>query len=393
MKEEIIQIFNNQVVPEAETGIIKIDGWNFNIRFSINQNSAKTMIASTSFIERDSEKDFIQENKDIVITVKNPDRFYELLVEYTEKMYEFIVSNPGFYSIDNLYFEGKKDCIIKGILSTVWINATEENFKNPESFLETRISFLEDKTTLEYLGKEMIGEKIELLDNSYISSSICKQNPVAHETPYVFTSKIQKEIDGRIETFELPNISYGIKDDTCYVYSIQNSKSNQLSRTPYQKKINRLLYQAEKNVHEEYKEESIKDISEPHLFALTIFFKFIGIKEVIIPDYLPIRYNAKIRVLNNKIRKLEKTTNKEELENIIASLEQEIDKIQDNITQKYLRTFRRLEYHFPKLSVTSYPYEVDNYMHMKTKMLDDPENNHILYEVYKSIAFDKNRRK
>lgn len=384
MKQEILQIFYNQVVPEANTGLIQIGGWNFNIRFFLKIKD----LPIQKFDEKKDYIEFIPENKEIVITVQNIETFHELLVEYTEKMYAFIVDNPKFYNIDNLYFEGNRENILKGILSTVWINATEENFKNPEQFLKMRIQFLEDENSLNDLNAKFIGEKIGTLDDSQIEVEIKKQNPFAHETPYVFTSQIQKELNGNIETFNLPNISYGIYDDKCYIYSIQNKSKKNDQLTPYQKKINRLLYQANKDVLDDYEEENIRDISQPHLFALTIFLKFINVEKVVVPCYLPIRYNAKIRVLNNKLNQIKDYTEKQ-VEDIKQELEKDVDKIQENIIQKYLRTFRRLEYHFPNFKIVSFPYDVDNNMHIHIKREKYQNQDHVLYDVYNSMNFEK----
>ena len=39
--------------------------------------------------------------------------------------------------------------------------------------------------------------------------------------------------------------------------------------------------------------------------------------------------------------------------------------IQRNLSDKLIRNFRRLAYHFNNINILSYPYEVDEMMHFK----------------------------
>lgn len=78
---------------------------------------------------------------------------------------------------------------------------------------------------------------------------------------------------------------------------------------------------------------------------------------------------------------------KQEIEN----LKVENNRIQNNIINKYLRIFRRLNYHFPNFLITSYPYELDNSMHIKLRDYDTYF--HILNEVYESASFNSKKIK
>lgn len=89
-----------------------------------------------------------------------------------------------------------------------------------------------------------------------------------------------------------------------------------------------------------------------------------NISNVNIVDFMPIRYKAKKFALNKKLTKLQKTLTKEELDNMKINIQKEQEKIQNNMTDKLLRNFRRLEYH-GFINITSYPKDIDSNMHIK----------------------------
>ena len=126
------------------------------------------------------------------------------------------------------------------------------------------------------------------------------------ETPYCFECCLVGD-----EEYLLPIVSYGISDDTCYIYAIQDF--NKHESTPYHNKIKRMLYKLNKGVLEseskdyiEYKngssyfyQENISDVSPGAILALTIFLNEIqkyGINKVKVIPYLPVRYENKIKV-------------------------------------------------------------------------------------------------
>jgi hypothetical protein len=82
----------------------------------------------------------------------------------------------------------------------------------------------------------------------------------------------------------------------------------------------------------------------------------------------------------------------EQLATIKNKWEEEQLRIQRNVTEKLIRNFRRLDFHFDGLNITAYPQDIDDFMHMK---LDDdlrPNNpDHILAQISESINCKKEK--
>ena len=198
----------------------------------------------------------------------------------------------------------------------------------------------------------------------------------------------------------MPNISYGIYEGKCYIYAVHGSRGS--LNSPYEKKINRLLYKANSDLESTDDEENIKDVTLSHIFALTIFFKMLSdnnIKDVVVKNFYPVRANNKEIVISNKINKLKSMELSSDHPKYIdwkktmEELSSEVDRIQNNIINKYLRNFMRLEYHFSNINITSYPYELDNCMHIKLDEYKDFDSDHILNQVYENVEFSKKHKK
>lgn len=221
------------------------------------------------------------------------------------------------------------------------------------------------------------------------------------ETPYVFVTSIEREENGQKLSYKLPRISFGIANNTCYIYAIQNDKNKEESaeNIKYGNKIKRLLYKLNGDVinneteeYLRYKEnltdyypENISDVSPSATLALTVFLNSIynyGIRNVKVVSFLPIRYNAKEQAYSNKLQfEIDKQSlNASESELLKQELEEKQLNIQNNLTQKLLRNFKRLKFHFDNIDILSYPFEVDECMHIK---LDQflKTNNPILEEI------------
>ena len=63
-----------------------------------------------------------------------------------------------------------------------------------------------------------------------------------------------------------------------------------------------------------------------------------------------------------------------------------------NMTNKFIRTFNRVNYHLNNLNILAFPGEIDNSMHIK---INDNriENHHLINTVYNEIAFTEEKRK
>ncbi len=382
-KDEILKIFYEDIVPFAsKIGIIEIAGITYNVHFN-------SMIEAKTYIDDDSAP---------LLTINNVSIFNDTLLEYVLKEYDRI-TNSTFSEV----FEQMEriEDRFKYIMAIAFCNAREEDFRNPVSYLRKRIDFIENN---QLNNKYSDFKLMATLDDKEIEASSSLQIP-SLESPYVFKSRIKYIESGEIRYYDLPNISYGISDKTAYVYSIQKSNTARES-----KKINRYLYKINKDVvdSDEFYEynskesntdnfypENITDVTHNSVLALTIFLGILKkeeISSIVVVDYLPLRYLAKREANITRLDLLKYFYGDDGFEDRIAKYDEIQDKNQNNITNKFIRTFNRVNYHLNNLDITSFPGDVDNSMHL---LLNDNRktSNNIINIVYNQIAFEDEKRK
>ncbi|MCR5483246.1 MAG: hypothetical protein K6E99_02425 [Bacilli bacterium] len=356
----------NSIAKEASTGRVDC-GMMYNVLFETKING-ETIYASPEDIK----------NNGIyyvpTLEINNEEEFFNTLSEYYEKAKDFYAGK-----ID------EEDDFDKTILTCLWNNATMEDFQNPINYINKYISFMDKPLDLsdEY---ESIGFS-EILDSDLEIS--LKQEPYYEETPY---GLYVRSSNGDL-FYDYPVVRFGIKDDTAYIYAVQqlSKKDESLDNEKYNKKIHRKLFKVNENFE---KEDEIDNITNPEnitginpsaLVSLSVLFsklEEVGITNIEVPSFLPIRYNAKEKSYLVKIEQLRKRNHpSEELEYIYDKLVQEHETIQRNISDKLLRNIRRLEYNFNNIDLTSYPMELDTSTHIN---LSEYEycNNPLLQEIY-----------
>lgn len=367
--EEILK----EIIFEAYNGKIIIDGDPFPINFN-------TII--------------MENNQQIFSNINTKYDYYPTLIIKNEKLlleqiYKYVTlalqSNIKFSKIINNVEKNK----IKLLISYLFVNATTEEFENPISLINKKISFLEDNT-FEYLNEPMNIELFDCLQNSNLNIKNVPQS-VFMETP----NKIEISLNKENTTYQLPSISYGITTTgdikECYIYSIlnsQNNKNESNEQIKFQKQISRELYKLNdgvfNNENDEYKKykkendqyypENISDISPSAIISLTVFISLLkkeNINKIKIVPYLPIRFLSRelsSQNFNDEIKRKE--------------LESRNDMIQRNITDKFIRTFRRLQYHLNNLEINSYPYEISEYLEMSINNKNCYIENTILNTIY-----------
>ena len=317
--DEIITNF----IEQCEIGRVYIDDIYYNLHFSLNDNPNCLNIKVK---DRELLYKYIKEFL-LLFKFENVNQFYKKLV--------YLFSNLTYNDCENIY-----EYIKRNIL-----------FVKNKLFYDNEISFNENKI------------EIKVMD-SY------------QETPYCFKSFISSDES----SYELPTISYGIADDVCYIYAIQDKNKDKIS--PYNKKIKRILYKINNGVkdtqdYEQYKNgesdyypENISDVSPSSILALTLFLKQLSnlqIKQIKVVSFLPIRYNAKEEAYNNKIDYLLKYGRLENKNEMIEYYKNEHLRIQNNLTQKFIRNFFRIAYHFPNVLINSIPFETDEYLNITLK--------------------------
>lgn len=286
-----------------------------------------------------------------VLKITDQDTFIELLKKYITLLN--VNDNPQW---------------IKMKIAYLFANATYSDFQNPIDYLKRRINFLIDKT--------LENETLYDMETLYGCDIVTEITDYVHETPYCFKSYIKKDE----EKYELPTISYGISDGTCYIYAVQNY--NKEIETSFEKKIKRRLYHLNEGVD---KEDEISLISPAALLSLTLFLNQLqvkGISDIKVIPYLPIRYQAKAEAIELRTKFIAKrdSLRPPEIYELRHKLEEEQIKLQDNLTQKLIRNFYRLEYHFENVRITAEPWIHDETLNIKMGEFENT-NNDILQEI------------
>lgn len=241
-QEDILKIFYEEVVPVASsTGDLKIDGINYNLSFN-----TKILNNKINGINSDLP----------MLMISDVDNFNNKLALYINEAIK-VFDDRRFEYAKEMFCGSKKEDQVKFLMMVLFSNAREEDFRNPVSYLDMELDFLKNRDLVDkYYDYTKIASVDEL--DSDIEIRFQRQNPNL-ETPYVFSSRLVKKTDDKREYFDLPNISYGVSDDTAYIYTIQGKKKN--IEDKFSKKINRALYKINSGVEptDEYLEYRIME--------------------------------------------------------------------------------------------------------------------------------------
>lgn len=310
-----------------------------------------------------------------VLNLDNKELLYSKIDEYT----------TIFKNVPNFLLSDTKEKYLKRVITILFSNMSIDDFNDPCLYVQRQINFrnnrlLEDKSIEAPFFESQIDIEIE---------------HSGKETPYCFSPTL---VNG-CNFYILPTISYGISDDTCYVYAIQDCNPHE--KNPYHDKIKRKLYKLNSGVYDnesdEYKEyksggsefypENISDVSPGAVLSLTLFLNEVykkGISKVKAISYLPIRYENKIKDLAkytlNLCKQRSLYISKSEKEKIYLELINKQKYIQRNITEKFIRTFYRVAYHFSNVNIISLPMELDDGLHITLSEFER-SNNEMLNEI------------
>lgn len=237
---------------------------------------------------------------------------------------EYVYTVCGFYNIPI------SDNEIKKILTLLWSNITEEEMLNIENYVKKYINFLNDDKLIN------INNSKDITDLGLIKYEVVKQS-IKQETPYCFNSYFEKNN----QKYYLPRISFGISNNKCYIYAIQNKNKN--IENSYsdlvQKKLNTLNSGVKK----------YRNVSPSAIASLSLFLSVL--KEHNINEFEVVS-NLHLRILNHelvdnyKLQIEKKTKTIIEVEKLKKIMEDKRIKIYDNTTEKFKNNFRRLSNHF-----------------------------------------------
>ena len=364
-----INVFYDEIINEASTG--RVDCFfMMNLLFNTYLKEENKTIEG----KKDDDGRYLIPT----LVIKNKENFNKLLTEYLALAKTKYDLTKYYEALEFDDIENPEHIINKLILTTLWANATYDDFNWSEEFLRKQILFLKDNTFSEYNEPTIIGYS-EMLGGYLEIENI--PEPILNETPTSLKiSLIEPETN---ERYTFPLVRYGIKDDKCYIYAVQKNKKFDVDNN-FKKKVNRRLFKIGENfdtkndTYENYKEGNLKDVSASFVVASNIVLGLLsskGINDIVVPSILIERWNAKEKNIVLRSKKEEKP------KEYIETNKDEHNGIQSNLTEKLLRTFLRIVSHNNTFEVIAYPFDIDSSLHIRTCSELDC-NNSLLNETF-----------
>lgn len=376
-KEEILNLFYNHVVPEAYSG--RVDCYfMYNIYFYTRIPQKNLELISDDKV-----------NGSLMVPtlyVRDCEKFEQLLVKYVNKALEFYDDSNFCEELltGNFIDEGKGVSKEKVILTLLWANATIEDFQNPCDFLRKRINFFDLGEFSKYSESQIVGYS-EIFGTD-IECSI-KKSKIESETPYFLQTFLLSPEDGK-RIYEFPKVYFGVSEGIANIYAIQSGKNRLID-----KKIERKMYKVnegldvKEDIYDNYGFANLKDVTPSFLVVANILMGLIknqGIQKVNVVSILVSRWNAKIRMMDFKKDFFSKRGyTPEGINDLLNEYYDKTKSIQINLTDKFLRTFRRLGYHHSSVGIVGYPMEFDSNLSLFLYEQDDVCNNKLLDETFK----------
>lgn len=393
--ESILEMFFNDVLPSIAKNELMVEDAVFNINFNtaIYSNNERHFVAN------------IHNDAVPTLMIKNVSSFSKLLLQLiNDMMHKDLKWCIPYFDVTT------EEAKLKYFLSLIWSNMSANDFANVEDYLRRYISFINDET---YVDLKMVTSPIAKLNNYHLEITNVEERN-CEETPYALRVVVADEGNNR---FVLPDVKYGIEDHDghkrVYIYAVQyNSKMQEENeeQKKFRMKINRLLYKVDEDISKEelaHKmetqndnhsgDENIVDVTPSALVSLTAslsLFAVSGFNDIIVPSYLPLRWDAKKIMYERRIKYYRsKGYNEEELTKMQQDFDAEQYRIARNIIDKHIRNFRRLDYHFDGIDINAYPLEVDDFMHINIGDFKAYNPDHLLGEVSDAVrAYDKGEK-
>lgn len=379
-KDKILDIFYNHIIPEASKGCV-------DCYFLYN------IIFNTRVLDKNIELMTTNNNSKISVPtlyIRDCKKFEQLLVEYVEKALEFY-DNSNFED-EVLMCEYEGVCKEKVIMTLLWSNATVEDFHDPCSFLRKRIDYFELGDLKEYKYPQIVGYS-EILGTD-IECCINKAR-IESETPYYLQIFLLNPDDGK-RIYEFPRIYFGVSEGIANIYAIQNAK-DRLVDERYNKKIDRKMYKVNEGLdvnedtYDNYGIGNLKDVTSNFVVAANVLIGLLkshNIQKINVVSILISRWNAKMLMLDFKkgfYKRKDYST--EAINKLINEHFEKTKSIQINLTDKFLRVFRRLGYHHSSVGIVGYPMDFDSNLSIFLYDQEDICNNRLLEDTF---IFSKN---
>ena len=281
----------------------------------------------------------------------------------TEYIPEFVINNVDvFEETLRKYLDTIKATHIKStrmddrhneryFIFNIWKNATSSDFQNPEKFIARYTNFIKDDTFSQFDRLMTLG----MYENSMLMVQR-EEDDYGFETPYIMHLSLT---NGKY-IYNLPWIRYGISqnqngDKMAYIYALQKMEPS-LSEQ-YNEEIRKSLNKLNSGV------KKYRNVTPNAIAALSVFMGMLeaeGVTAIKVPDFLIGRYG---RFVN-------------------ATTEEETDRIQYNLTNKFMRNFLRLDEQLENVRVE--PIPVDAYNSFMCVSLDEMKDckNQAIKQLY-----------
>lgn len=321
----------------------------FQKRFAMDKEEAMQL-----GVEGDHRKAEVQRiGKKVIITPKrnpeyipefvinNVDVFEETLRRYLDTIRETHIKST---KMDDRHNE-------RYFIFNIWKNATNSDFQNPEKFIARYTNFIKDDTFSQFDRLTTLG----MYENSMLMVQR-EQDEYGFETPYIMHLSLT---NGKY-IYNLPWIRYGISqnqngDKMAYIYALQKMEPSLSEK--YNEEIKKSINKVNTGV------KNYRNVTPNAIAALAIFMGMLeaeGVTAIKVPDFLIGRYGRFVNV----------------------ATEEETDRIQYNLTNKFMRNFLRLEEQLDNVKVE--PIFIDAYNSFMCVSLDKMEDckNQAIKQLY-----------
>ena len=319
----------NEIIKEAENGTIKLQ-----------EEVYSTIINYDVFLKFTINK---KEADGINLTIINEDKFFEKLEQY-------IKSSLIHY---NLKYN---DMNIKYIITMLLSNISKYDAQDLEKFLDKYIKFFEQSNLFRNNSKYVND------DIGHLVCLISKQS-IHQETPYCFRSRFEK--DDRY--YNLPRISFGIKDGVCYIYAVQNKDKNVITdyNLEYANKVKNNIRTVNKSINK------YRNVTPSFVVSLAIFIstmKNYGINKFVAITNLPLRVQNRDMVTKHKIESKSFILKDEELERFKEVITKNNIRNNNQATKGFENLINRIKIHFYD-SMNIIPTNIDDSIYFEIENL------------------------
>lgn len=368
--------------------------YNYAKEYNFYEEKAQKILES---IMKKSDKNEIQP----IMIVNNYKEFFEQLTQYYKQDIELY-----FKRIDRTGFPVYEQ---ENCFKQIWLRSTPDDFNNPESFLKKQVQMIKDNTFEKYDEETYLG-KLKILDDNII----CIKNGIARtwdENIREIEIKIydkryynNKELFNRPH-YTLPAIRYGIYEKNgkkvCYIGSIQNKEKSLADKEIEEKQdINKKIERKKYKVNDGVPEENKDKVEPKGILALSLFIDILskeGITDIEIPSIYVLDYEYHGKRSKKLLEDFKKEWTEDrkkrfplrykEEEHYLKHNYNKQDLISEIKTERMIKNFERILYHYPNGKIVSYPGELDSFLHLNIPVIKskDDINGQILKDIYQLV--------